>query len=232
MPLGNPGYHSNADTTIVDLVAAVLISGDPYGQSDMRRLNGHNSPLGDRYMDDAVRLDDIRRINLIAQIANNAVTPRMQYAEVHPKLSTIDGRYPREFDTPHRIESFLAADNQTLDRILAAYNLPLNPSLSNSNANGLGTSLLAPRSLNSDRVRDAKLITLLQYLGVDVEGSGSGNGRLGGGSGLGGGGLGGGTQGLLAQLGRALGNGGGGNGGRGLGGLGSGSGGGGLGNTG
>lgn len=52
------------------------------------------------------------RINLTVQIANNGVTPRMQYAEIHPKLSVIDGRYPREFDVPRRVDELLAMESR------------------------------------------------------------------------------------------------------------------------
>jgi hypothetical protein len=51
------------------------------------------------------------RINVIAQIANATVTTRMLYAEVHPKLSLIDGRYPRDFDVPRRVEELLNMDS-------------------------------------------------------------------------------------------------------------------------
>ena len=50
------------------------------------------------------------RINVTAQIANSTVTPRMQYAEIHPKL-TSDGRFPRDFVAPKRVEDFLTMDS-------------------------------------------------------------------------------------------------------------------------
>ncbi|KAF4621912.1 hypothetical protein G7Y89_g14431 [Cudoniella acicularis] len=67
--------------------------------------------------------DDLRRINLTAQLANSSITPRMLYAEIHPKM-TSDGRYPRDFDVPRRVEEFFALEGTALDRLLHTYNLP------------------------------------------------------------------------------------------------------------
>lgn len=51
-------------------------------------------------------------INAIAQIANATVATRMLYAEVHPKLSVIDGRYPPDFDIPRRVSELLGMDRR------------------------------------------------------------------------------------------------------------------------
>ena len=53
------------------------------------------------------------RVNLSAQIANSTVQPGMLSAEVHPKM-TPEGRYPREFDVPRRLEQLIAADGKSL----------------------------------------------------------------------------------------------------------------------
>jgi hypothetical protein len=51
-------------------------------------------------------------VNIAAQIANNSVQLHMVSAEVHPKM-TPDGRYPREFDLPKRLEQVLSADGKS-----------------------------------------------------------------------------------------------------------------------
>jgi hypothetical protein len=58
-------------------------------------------------------------VNLAAQIANSSVQLHMASAEVHPKM-TPDGRYPREFDLPKRLEQVLSADG--------SHSSPLSPS--------------------------------------------------------------------------------------------------------
>lgn len=52
-------------------------------------------------------------MNLIVQIANNSVTPRMYNAEVQPKIADSGsdaGRYPRDFERPRRLEEFYHMD--------------------------------------------------------------------------------------------------------------------------
>jgi hypothetical protein len=127
----------------------------------------------------------------------------MASAEVHPKM-TPDGRYPREFDLPKRLEQVLSADSNslsppllfhliltnasniatTLDRLLSSYDLRPAPLSSLSRNRGLsplstGLSTLSLSSSVIDDSREAKLRTLLEYLGVNTSDSGLG-GRLGG----------------------------------------------------
>jgi hypothetical protein len=59
----------------------------------------------------------VGRVNLAAQIANSSVQLHMASAEVHPKM-TPDGRYPREFDLPKRLELVLSADGKSLISLL------------------------------------------------------------------------------------------------------------------
>jgi hypothetical protein len=52
-------------------------------------------------------------MNLVVQIANNSINPRMMHAEIHPKISDSGsdaGRYPRDFERPRRLEDFFIMD--------------------------------------------------------------------------------------------------------------------------
>jgi hypothetical protein len=61
----------------------------------------------------------VRRVNLAAQIANGSVQLHMASAEVHPKM-TPDGRYPREFDLPKRLEQVLSAEGKSFSQIFTS----------------------------------------------------------------------------------------------------------------
>jgi len=101
----------------------------------------------------------------------------MSFAEIHPKLSVENGQFPRDFELPKRVDEFLMMDSTLLDRILLSYGLVR------------GNHSLAPmsffRSLTErererehdrfsnyhlDDSRRSRLITLFEYLGVDLTG--------------------------------------------------------------
>ncbi|KAG9237488.1 hypothetical protein BJ875DRAFT_481237 [Amylocarpus encephaloides] len=170
-PLENLVRSAEAEAVIRDVVGRLL--GQDYfsRNNDVRRsgLMSASSYGNDYAMEDAVRIDDIRRVNVAVQIANNSVTPRMLYAEIHPKLSPNDGRFPRDFELPRRMDEILSMEITALDRILQVYGLPRDLSssaLSLSPFHSIRSSL----ARNPDTTRDAKLLILLQYLGVDLEG--------------------------------------------------------------
>jgi hypothetical protein len=48
----------------------------------------------------------------VAQIANSLASPMNFNKEVIPKLSSSDGRYPRDFDLPKRVEEFLTMESR------------------------------------------------------------------------------------------------------------------------
>ncbi|CAG8956761.1 hypothetical protein HYFRA_00011150 [Hymenoscyphus fraxineus] len=181
MPLGAP-FRTTSDPSLETMVRSIdseavlrdvfcRIMGDDYFSRDPEvRRSGLVSArdVGVEYtVEEAVRLDDIRRINLTVQIANSGVTPRMPYAEIHPKLSVEDGRYPRDFDYPRRIEEFLVMESQTLDRILTTYSLPL----THTHTPHPRTPFLSTGLHRLEAAREAKLIALFQYLGVNLSDS-------------------------------------------------------------
>ncbi|KAF7885314.1 uncharacterized protein EAF01_011379 [Botrytis porri] len=69
-------------------------------------------------------LEEIRRVNVCAQVANGIVRASMLNAEVHPKLDA-KGRYPKDFQHPLKIRDFLAMDTKTLDALITTYDLPV-----------------------------------------------------------------------------------------------------------
>lgn len=99
-----------------------------------------------------------------------------------------DGRYPRDFDRPKRVEEFLNMDGKlfffcisqvikdslvvvghSIDRILSAYNLRDSLSLRRP---GLGSRTYSDNSRLSrgdyEGGRDSRLFILLEFLGVDI----------------------------------------------------------------
>ncbi|KAI9893124.1 MAG: hypothetical protein M1814_000672 [Vezdaea aestivalis] len=94
--------------------------------------------------------EHVRRTNLAAQLANNNIKREDQYAEVQPKLCT-DGRCPESFRTAKTLMALRVLDAGTLDRIMTSYLLPIDG---------------RPVSMKVSSVRLAKLLTLLEYLGV------------------------------------------------------------------
>jgi hypothetical protein len=124
-------------------------------------------------------------VNMIAQLANNQVSVRQSYAEIHPKMMS-NGCYPREFERPCRVEEMLNADSQytlsflsllcltciatILDRLLTAYNLPRtynNTSYVSSALRNL-TNYINSSNNNYSSDRGNKLSVLLEYLGVSM----------------------------------------------------------------
>jgi hypothetical protein len=112
----------------------------------------------------------------------------MYNAEIHPKIADNGndaGRFPTGFERPRRLEEFYLMDcmsfypfhvpvkanlstASTLDNILRSYGLPQGTLGFN-----LGHSFRAMGSYNeSDGVRDDKVKSLLQFLGVDVRDDG------------------------------------------------------------
>jgi hypothetical protein len=88
MPFGNNGYHSNPDTPLENLVrtaeaeAAIrdiitrFMGTDHFSRDpDIRRSGLQNAAsLGDRYtMEDAVRMDDIRRYGAVSSLLRNYI---------------------------------------------------------------------------------------------------------------------------------------------------------------
>ncbi|KAF5875718.1 uncharacterized protein Bfra_011481 [Botrytis fragariae] len=69
-------------------------------------------------------LEEIRRVNMCAQVANGIIRASMLNAEVHPKLDA-KGRYPKYFQCPLKVRDFLAMDTKTLDTLLTTYDLPV-----------------------------------------------------------------------------------------------------------
>ncbi|KAF7957310.1 hypothetical protein EAE96_002896 [Botrytis aclada] len=66
--------------------------------------------------------EDIRRVNMCAQVANGIIKLSMLNAEIHPKLDA-KGRYPKDFQRPLKVKDFLAMDTKTLDALLITYDL-------------------------------------------------------------------------------------------------------------
>ena len=58
-------------------------------------------------------IGDHDRVNLMVQIANNSISLRNTYAEVHPKM-TSDGRYPRGFERPVKVDEVLSFESMAL----------------------------------------------------------------------------------------------------------------------
>ncbi|ATZ48656.1 hypothetical protein BCIN_03g08460 [Botrytis cinerea B05.10] len=66
--------------------------------------------------------EEIRRVNMCAQVANGIISPSMLNAEVHPKLDT-KGQYPKGFQRPLKVRDFMAMDTKNLDALLITYDL-------------------------------------------------------------------------------------------------------------
>ncbi|KAF7916354.1 uncharacterized protein EAE98_010654 [Botrytis deweyae] len=76
-------------------------------------------------------LEEIRRVNMCAQVANGIIRPSMLNAEVHPKLDA-KGKHPKYFQRPLKVKDFLAMDTKTLDALLTTYDLPVGTSHSSA----------------------------------------------------------------------------------------------------
>lgn len=201
----------------LDMILRELREPDYYRDRGLRLggFRGIGSLSDDRRLGDVELEEYVRRMNLVVQIANSHVTPRMMHAEIHPKISDSGadaGRYPREFERPRRLEEFFVMDSSTLDHILQSYGLPRdgysrdNLSLNLGRSTLSGLSLGRPLGLNdrlndTDRVREQKLRNLFEFLGVDMrDGLGSFGVGLGGRDLLGAGRLGNRGPGLLRAL--------------------------------
>ena len=102
----------------------------------------------------------VRRTNLAAALANGQIRPRASYAQLHPMM-TPDGRYPADFSLARTLDSFRSLESTALDRILAAYRLPLDLRGVLGKAATRGG---AGPSAGDARV--AKVLVLYEYLGA------------------------------------------------------------------
>ncbi|TEY81161.1 hypothetical protein BOTCAL_0034g00250 [Botryotinia calthae] len=66
--------------------------------------------------------EEIRRVNMCAQVANGIISPSMLDAEVHPKLDG-KGQYSKGFQRPLKVRDFMAMDTKTLDALLITYDV-------------------------------------------------------------------------------------------------------------
>ena len=111
------------------------------------------------------------------------MTPNDKYAEVHPKVSEVTGRYPLQFKRPLSVMEILEFNILELDHMLEEYNLPLNA----SRYTGYGAArwqdtYWSSLALRRQRIsspaypfaREAqsqkleKLMILFEYLGLDT----------------------------------------------------------------
>ncbi|KAL9003596.1 MAG: hypothetical protein Q9188_003547 [Gyalolechia gomerana] len=118
------------------------------------------SGLGFRERDRERDLEDyIRKENKVAALLNGAILPPARYAQVWP-LRSDDGNFPADFKSPKTVGVMRTLDNSQLDRIMQAYRLPLDL----HPINPVGHQ--ARDATSSTRVRQAKLHSLLEFLGA------------------------------------------------------------------
>ncbi|TGO64798.1 hypothetical protein BOTNAR_0084g00300 [Botryotinia narcissicola] len=98
-------------------------------------------------------LEEIRRVNMCAQVANRIIRSSMLNAEVHPKLDA-KGRFPNNFQRPLKVRDFLAMDIKTLDALLITYDLPVGTRHSSTCTGALATFVAHLQSTSNHGTRN------------------------------------------------------------------------------
>ncbi|TGO34366.1 hypothetical protein BHYA_0200g00110 [Botrytis hyacinthi] len=139
-------------------------------------------------------LEEIRRVNMCAQVANGIIRSSMLNAEVHPKLDA-KGKFPRNFEGPLKVRDFLVMDIKTLDALLTTYDLPVGTHHSSTGTKTLAIFVAHLQSTSNHRTRNLpcdcricesvheeqmteKREVLFEYLCVGALHGGSGAGNL------------------------------------------------------
>ncbi|TGO20758.1 hypothetical protein BPAE_0268g00120 [Botrytis paeoniae] len=98
--------------------------------------------------------EEIRRVNMCAQVANGIIRSSMLNAEIHPKLDA-KGKYPKDFQRPLKVREFLAMDTKTLDALLTTYDLPVKTRHRSTDKAALAIFVAHLQNTSNHRTRNA-----------------------------------------------------------------------------
>lgn len=164
------GYLSRRDLSERDIDGILRSCADWVARNAEIRTGGISgwlrSEYGSKNVNSATVNDMIRRHNDAAHYANSLFQPSHGYTdtEIHPKVcDTVRNRgyYPREFERPKSLNSIMNMCDITLEHILDEYGIPTRRISLCNIWNSLFTTIVGTS-------KEAKLSTLLDYLGVNL----------------------------------------------------------------